>query len=57
MSLVVLENGRRRRPERFFVVHGHFAFPSGRQNVHELQSLTSSAAYGLLQKHWGAGRQ
>ena len=50
-------HGRLRQPEGFFVVHGHFAVPKALQNVHELQSLTSSAAYGLLQKHWGAGRQ
>ena len=44
-------HGRLRQPEGFFVVHGHFALPKAMQNVHELQSLTSSVAYGLLQKH------
>jgi len=35
------EHGRLWRPERFFVVHAHFAFPSEMQNVHELQRRIS----------------
>jgi len=36
-TMLALEHGHLRRPERFFAVSAHFAFPQGRQNAQKLQ--------------------
>src|SRR2546430_16800380 len=38
----ILENGRRRRPGRFFVVYELFAFPKGMQKAHTQQKISSA---------------